>query len=97
MKKLLFAALLSTSAFAVPTIFVAGPAQAYTCGVDAPPEWEREGGYCDQLGGNKSLTGPVEGTDCELVGFLEYQGMLRNLPIGAELLVAYDPCKPPPV
>lgn len=94
MKKLLVAALLSVSTFAVPTIFVAGPAQAYTCGVDAPPEWEREGGYCDQLGGNKSLTGPVEGkvVECEAT-YLDLLDLLKSLEIGDEILVAeYDPC-----
>ena len=91
MKKLLIAALLSSSAFAVPTIFVAGPAQAYTCGVDAPPEWEREGGYCDQLGGNKSLTGPVEGVECN-VTYLDLLDLLKTLEIGDEILVADSPC-----
>ncbi len=96
MKKLLVAALLSVSTFAVPTFFVAGPAQAYTCGVDAPPEWEREGGYCDQLGGNKSLTGPVEGVDCTKYTYLDLLEMLKGIEIGDAILVAQsDPCYEP--
>lgn len=92
MKKLLVAALLSVSTFAVPTFVVAGPAQAYTCGVDAPPEWEREGGYCDQLGGNKSLTGPVEGkvVECAMT-YLDLLELLKTLDEGEAILVA-DGC-----
>ena len=96
MKKLLFAALLATSTFAVPTIFVAGPAQAYTCGVDAPPEWERDGGYCDQLETNKSLTEPVDGVDCTSYAYLELLELLKTMEIGGEILVAdVDPCYEP--
>lgn len=72
----------------MPTLLVATPVAAATCGESVPAEWKRPGGYCDQLEGRDSLTEPVEGYQdpCEKYGLL-YE-LLRDLPIGEHVLVA---------
>ena len=93
MKKLLVTALFAASTFAMPTLLVTPPVAAATCGDSVPAEWKRPGGYCDQLGSKNSLTGPVEGIDCEKYTYLDLMEMLRGLDIGGEILVAdMGPC-----
>lgn len=84
MYRALVAAAFALSTFAMPTVLVATPAAAATCGDDVPVEWKRPGGYCDQLEGKDSLTEPVEGDPC--IGFL-YE-LLLDVPVGETILVA---------
>lgn len=100
MKQLTIATLFAVSTFVLPAAFVTSPAQARTCGVDAPPEWERPGGFCDALKSTQSLTTPVPGAPpapvvqdpCLNAGLLQ---MLRVLKIGERILVADNPCVQP--
>jgi hypothetical protein len=92
-KQLTIATLFAVSTFVLPAVVATTPAQALTCGVDAPPEWERPGGFCDALKSTGSLTTPVHGAPpapvvkdpCINVGLLQ---MLRGLEIGERILVA---------
>ncbi len=87
MKKLLIMAAFAASSFATPTLLVATPSAAATCGDSVPAEWKRPGGYCDQLEGKDSLTEPVEGyKDPCKSGFL-YE-LLVDVPVGEKILVA---------
>lgn len=86
MKKLLVTALFAASTFATPTLLVATPAAAATCGDSVPAEWKRPGGYCDQLEGKDSLSEPVEGYKDPCLGFL-YE-LLLDVPVGEKILVA---------
>lgn len=91
MKKIVAATLFAVSTFAVPAAFVATPVSAATCGVDAPPEWERPGGFCDALKSTGSLTTPVEGTkevECETYESGALLLLLRDLQIGDRIHVA---------
>lgn len=81
----LVAAAFALSTVATPTLLVATPAAAATCGENVPAEWKRPGGYCDQLEGKDSLTEPVEGDPCS-IGFL-YE-LLLDIPVGEKILVA---------
>jgi hypothetical protein len=98
MKRIALASLFAISTFVLPAVVVTTPAQARTCGVDAPAEWERPGGFCDALKSTGSLTTPVTGAPpappakVECVGFMH---MLRGLEVGERILVAENPCVKP--
>ncbi|WP_395817560.1 hypothetical protein [Devosia sp.] len=94
MKQLAIASLFAVSTFVLPSVVVSTPAYALTCGVDAPAEWERPGGFCDALKSTQSLATPVTGAppappaevdECPDYGFLH---ILRGLKIGERILVA---------
>ena len=71
MQKTIALALLAASIVAFP---VATPSFAYDasksalCGPDAPEGYKRPGGYCEQISGSGSLSGPVSPTAEEEAG-----------------------------
>lgn len=86
MSRALAVAALTLSSFATPTLFAATPVgAAVTCDENAPAEWRRPGGYCDQLEGKDSLSEPVDGNPCKITFLYE---LLHEIPIGEETLVA---------
>lgn len=95
MKRLTIATLFAVSTFVLPAVIVTTPAQARTCGVDAPAEWERPGGFCDAVKSTQSLTTPVPGAPAPVVVQnpcnVTLLQMLRGLRIGERILVA-DTC-----
>ena len=86
MSRALVAAAFALSTVVTPTLLVATPAAAATCGDSVPAEWKRPGGYCDQLESKDSLTEPVEGYKDPCFSFL-YE-LLLDLPVGEKILVA---------
>ncbi|WP_395817557.1 hypothetical protein [Devosia sp.] len=95
MKQLTIATLFAVSTFVLPAVVVTTPAQALTCGVDAPAEWERPGGFCDALKSTQSLATPVTGAPPAEVECVSFLHMLRGLEIGGRILVAENPCLKP--
>lgn len=85
MSRALVAAAFALSTVVTPTLLVATPAAAATCGDSVPAEWKRPGGYCDQLESKDSLTEPVEGRVFEC-GYL--WELIQSLPVGERILVA---------
>lgn len=89
MHKIIALALLATSLVAFP---VATPSFAVDkgiqtlCGPDAPEAYKREGGYCDQVGSNKSL---VESEDCD---FTYYYPTFFDLKAPAEKVIVAENC-----
>lgn len=59
MKGLVAFAFALSSALAIPGVIV-GPATGQTCGPYTPAAQLRPGGYCDNAGSGKSLTGPID-------------------------------------
>lgn len=60
--KLLLSVVFAVTTFAMPSISVGSTSlAAVSCGPDAPEEWLRPGGYCDQIGSNNSLVPPDTG------------------------------------
>ena len=49
-----------SSALAMPGVIVSTASGQALCGPDAPASQLRPGGYCDNAGSGKSLTGPVD-------------------------------------
>ncbi len=87
MKNIVTLALVAASLVAFP---VATPAFAIDksisphCGPDAPESFRRPGGYCDQIGSNKSLN---DGTECDYF----YVSKIA-LKFDAEFQLAASPC-----
>lgn len=88
MSRALLAAAFALSSVTMPTVLVATPVAAATCGESVPAEWKRPGGYCDQLEGRDSLTEPVEGYQDPCAKYVFLYELLRDLPIGEHVLVA---------
>jgi len=67
MQKIIALALLVASLGAVPVLSTSAQAVeagiAGHCGPDAPESYKRPGGFCEQVGSNKSLVEPQE-ADC---------------------------------
>ena len=60
MKGLVAFAFALSSALAMPGVIVSTASGQALCGPDAPASQLRPGGYCDNAGSGKSLTGPVD-------------------------------------
>ncbi len=89
--KLLVSVLLAVTSFSVPSISLGAiNLAAVSCGPDAPAEWLRPGGYCDQIGSNNSLVPPDAGDGDMDVCSAAYEGIFT----GDRILVAlpYIPC-----
>lgn len=89
MQKTIALALIAGSLVAFP---VATPSFAVEqgiqslCGPDAPEAYKREGGYCDQVGSNRSL---VETEDCD---YNYYVSTLFNENASAETVIVAANC-----
>lgn len=69
MKKIVALALVAASLTAFPVItpsLAVDTSISALCGPDGPESYKRPGGYCDQIGSNKSL---IEGQDCRYFYF----------------------------
>jgi|JI10StandDraft_1071094.scaffolds.fasta_scaffold1580082_1 hypothetical protein len=63
MKKLIVTAFIASSLITGPGMLATstGALAQRTCDSSAPAAWFRPGGFCDAVGGSKSLTAPLDG------------------------------------